>query len=264
VRRIAVLADAGWEARFVVAALEERGWPVDARLRVAPELDVVQGRPLPLDTTRHAAVIVLDSLPERDARAVAGFVRSGGGAVLGSGAVAGPLAGLAPGGVGAWVRPPTLIFADNAPRRALGFAPVTPLRPGAVALETRGRAVAVAARRVGSGRVVQVGYGETWRWRLAGGANAPDAHRAWWAGIVASAAYRPVVAPDEPAPHTALAATAGPAPYALLVSALGPPVVATTIAEPRERPRWLVPALGLFLFASLLAEWASRRRRGVP
>src|SRR5687768_13696195 len=34
VRRVLVLGSAGWETKFVIAALEEDGWSVDARIRV--------------------------------------------------------------------------------------------------------------------------------------------------------------------------------------------------------------------------------------
>ncbi|HKU62404.1 MAG TPA: hypothetical protein VJQ44_14355 [Gemmatimonadales bacterium] len=42
-RRVLVLGSAGWESKFAVAALEERGWTVDAHLVVAPGADVAQG-----------------------------------------------------------------------------------------------------------------------------------------------------------------------------------------------------------------------------
>ena len=41
-------------------------------------------------------------------------------------------------------------------------------------------ASSLAARRAGAGRVVQLGYDETWRWRLAGSGDAPTAHRDYW------------------------------------------------------------------------------------
>ncbi|MDQ3515857.1 MAG: hypothetical protein M3403_03650, partial [Gemmatimonadota bacterium] len=61
VRRVLVLASAGWESKFVVAALEEAGWTVDARLRVAPGVETRQGPDYPLDTARYSAVIALDA-----------------------------------------------------------------------------------------------------------------------------------------------------------------------------------------------------------
>src|SRR5215207_3304329 len=41
--RVLVLGRAGWESKFVVAALEERGWAVSARMPVAPTVVVAQG-----------------------------------------------------------------------------------------------------------------------------------------------------------------------------------------------------------------------------
>jgi hypothetical protein len=42
-RRLLVVGRAGWEMKFVVAALAERGWAVDAHHVVSPKSDVVQG-----------------------------------------------------------------------------------------------------------------------------------------------------------------------------------------------------------------------------
>lgn len=42
-RRILILGRAGWETKFAMAALEERGWQVDVHLALAPGGDVVQG-----------------------------------------------------------------------------------------------------------------------------------------------------------------------------------------------------------------------------
>src|SRR5687768_12138877 len=59
VRKVLVLGSAGWETKFVIAALEEAGWSVDARIRVAPGVETVQGTGLAPDTARHSAVIAL-------------------------------------------------------------------------------------------------------------------------------------------------------------------------------------------------------------
>jgi hypothetical protein len=59
-RRILVIGEAGWESKFVVAALEEEGWKVDALIRVAPGVDVTQGSAA-IDTSRYSAVIALDA-----------------------------------------------------------------------------------------------------------------------------------------------------------------------------------------------------------
>ena len=177
-RQVVVLGAAGWEGKFVVAALEERGWTVSSRLRVAPGIFASQGTPLALDTARIAAVIALDTSAAAEAGAIARFVRSGGGVVLaGSAALAPALRAIAPGRAGARVPAASISFASAAPRRALGFFPVLALASDAVTLESRDGRSAAAARRVGAGRVVQLGYDDTWRWRLAGAGDAPAAHR---------------------------------------------------------------------------------------
>src|SRR6185503_9484162 len=60
VRPLLVVGAAGWEAKFTVAALEESGWRVYARLMVAPGV-FVGGAPASLDTGTVAAVIALDT-----------------------------------------------------------------------------------------------------------------------------------------------------------------------------------------------------------
>ncbi|MEZ4413863.1 MAG: hypothetical protein R2910_12820 [Gemmatimonadales bacterium] len=248
-RRILLLGTAGWEARFVARALEERGWVVDARYAVAPRIDVRQGEPMPLDTASHAAVVVLDSTANRLAGAIAGFVRSGGGLVV-AGDAGASVGRLAPGGMAGPVRHATaLAFEQADPRRALAYVELRPLSPGAVTLETREDRPVVAARRVGAGRVVGVGYRDTWRWRMQGGEGSVAAHRAWWADLVAGVAYAPL--------STGHAGDG--APLASLVDALGPPS-SLPPARPLRTPvyPWLVAALTL----CLLLEWTSRRLRG--
>jgi hypothetical protein len=255
IRHLLVLGRAGWESKFLVRALEERGWAVDLRLGVAPRNDVIQGPGAPIDTARYAAVIAVDSSAAPAASRIAAYVRAGGGLVIvGSAArVFRPLDSGTPG--------PRLrndgVLSDTAPRRSLGLYPVTALVPAAVVLERRGDAVAVAARRVGQGRVVQVGYDDTWRWRMAGGDSSVARHRAWWAAIVASAAYAPRTARATPSDVDA-------APLVHLVEALGRPASPTPAVgsarppfDPTRSP-WVFGAL----LAALLAEWASRRLRG--
>ncbi len=253
-RRLAVLGRAGWETKFAIAALEERGWLVDARVTVAPGITVAQGAAFPLDTAVHAAVVVLDSLEPAAAAAVARFVDRGGGLVLGAAAATGPLGAIAPATRGAVVRPATLVFDARRPRRAIGHTALVP-RPGAVALERQAADVVVAARRAGAGRVVETGYDETWRWRLSGD-EALEAHGAWWAALVAAAAYRPEGRPSSGT------TTTDPAPRAALHAALGGPTRFTGVPpRPGEPTRWL-PFAAALLFVTLLAEWASRRLRG--
>lgn len=256
-RGVLVLGRATWEAKFVIAALEEAGWPVDARLSVAPGIEVTQGVSRSPDTARHVAVVVLDVPSASAASAVARYARSGGGAILsGASANASPLNEIAVGRAGARVRASSIAFADDTPRRALGFLAIAP-RSDAIVLEERDGRVAAAARRVDAGRVVQLGYDETWRWRLAGGATALDAHRNWWSALVSSVAYRAALpltreAPDDDAPR------------ARLVEALGPASRVTDAMT--TRTRWVPSPALLFglLSVLLLAELASRRLRGAP
>jgi hypothetical protein len=253
-RALLVLGHAGWEAGFVTTALEEAGWTVAARLAVAPGSDVVQGAPAAIDTARYAAVVAIDSTAARDASAIARFVHSGGGLLLLPGAAAAPgLRALAPAAEGRVLRAATAAF-DSMPRLALDAVSLVRLAPTALVLESRGDAATVAAWRVGRGRVVQVGYVDSWRWRMEGPDGAPAAHRAWWSGLAAGVAYRASLPLDWRA--------ADPAPLAALHDALGPPTAA------RDRPPARVPAGGPprwawpVALAALLAEWALRRARG--
>ncbi len=254
-RHAVVLGAAEWETRFVIAALEERGWIVDARLAVAPGIAVTQGRPFPFDTARQAVVVALDALAPGEAQAVARFASGGGGVVVGAAAARG-LGRVAAGGVGAHLRAPEITFTAVAPRRALALDPILP-RGDAVVLERQGPHVVLAARRAGAGRVVQTGYDETWRWRLAGPGDATDAHREWWAGVVAAAAYR-----SEMAVGPSRAAGDDRAPLAALVDALGPAQPGASRAAGGFDPRSLLPLAGSLLLLCLIAEWASRRLRG--
>jgi len=252
-RHAAVIGRAGWESRFAIAALEERGWTVDAALRVAPGIAVTQGRVFPLDTARQSVVVALDSLAPRDAAAVAAFVARGGGAVLNA-AAARSAPGLAAGGVGVHVRASELRFSAATPTRALALDPVLP-RADAVVLERSGPHVVVAARRAGAGRLVQIGWDETWRWRMADVAGSADAHRDWWAGVVAAAAYRPRAGVGAGERGSA-------APLAALVEALGPARPAPAAGTAARDLRPLLPLAAALLLLALVAEWGSRRLRG--
>src|SRR5688572_6457190 len=77
-RRVLVMGSASWEAKFIIAALEEAGWQVEVRLRVRPDNFVVQGGEIALDTSRHSAVVLVDSIAQLSLRLDA-FVRAGGG-----------------------------------------------------------------------------------------------------------------------------------------------------------------------------------------
>src|SRR5439155_9242193 len=80
--KVLVIGSAGWESKFVVAALEEEGWKVDALIRLAPDIKVTQGSASMIDTSRYTAVVALDSAASPYANRIIEFVRSGGGAVL--------------------------------------------------------------------------------------------------------------------------------------------------------------------------------------
>jgi len=85
-RRVMLMAQPGWESKFVTAALEEAGWHIDGRYRVSPRAAVTLGAPGRLDTARYAVVVLLDSMPV-DAAAIRRFVQQGGGVVLGGDAL---------------------------------------------------------------------------------------------------------------------------------------------------------------------------------
>ena len=258
VGRVLVLGAAGWESKFVLAALEEDGWAVDARLRVSPTVEVSQGTRAELDTARYAAAVVLDSgAAAAYGAALVRFARRGGGVVIAGDAARAPaLRDIAAAAAGDAVPGVAGALSSDSARRGLGLVPLARLAPDAVALERRGGTVAAAARRVGPGRVVQLGYTDSWRWRMLGAEDAPARHRSWWSRVVASVAYAP------PVRLSVFAADSiSPAPYAALVAALGPPTAAPPATPPAPGaplPRW---AFALVLGA-LLAEWTSRRLRG--
>lgn len=276
-RRLLVVAQPGWEGKFVVAALEEAGWLVDGTMRVSPTGSVTIGAPQRLDTARYAAVVVLDSMAV-DAAAVARFVTRGGGLVLGGDALRVPSLAM--------LRPARTIELRGAiagglltemPRRGLDAWELD-LSPTAVVLEVdRGDHAhdepALVARRVGAGRVVAMPYRESWRWRLQGGDDGLMEHRAWWQAAVTAAIGTTNGMPGESA-ATRESFPGQAAPYADLVARLGAAdarvwqaVPSTTVGDERVRrddiPVLLRPwVLLLFTAAALLAEWTSRRLRG--
>jgi hypothetical protein len=253
-RDVLVLGRAGWESKFVLAALTEAGWRVRARLPAAPGVAITDPALLPIDTARYDVVLVLDSSAIDLAPSVARFVATGGGLVATGGATTlDALRPLLPARAGARRPGRILLDADSVTRADLPLRPLEALRADAVPLERQAGGLAVAARRAGEGRVLAVGYDESWRWRMLGGANGPASHRAWWSRTVGLAA------PD----RADLAARAGAdaAPTAALVAALGPASSeAVTAAMPAREP---LPLLLLAaIAAALLAETASRRFRG--
>ena len=248
-KSVVVLGMAGWESKFTVRALEERGWSVESRIGIAPRLATVQGQPLPLDTARHAAVIALDSSAAPYAGAILRFVRDGGGLVLGEAATA-SLRGAAPAGLASLVRPARARIDGNDFLNQLAFRPLAPLREGAVGLEERNDRLTVAAWRSGAGRVIQIGYRDTWRWRLEGTGNAVADHRSWWAGLVAAVASRPL---------EVTVRGSDPAPVASFIQEFGPPT-----SLPSTQSALVVwPVLLTVFLLSVFAEWLSRRLRGM-
>ncbi|HVT40810.1 MAG TPA: hypothetical protein VHE78_17355 [Gemmatimonadaceae bacterium] len=250
---VLVLGRASWESKFTVAALEEAGWAVEVRLAVAPGADVTQGRLGTLDTSRYAAVVALDSALGPAGAGIVRFVRHGGGLVLLGGAGSAPAVRIiAPARPGPRRMPLVRSLGGPLPWDALPLYPLESVRLDAVRLAMRGAGVAAAARREGAGRVVQVGYDETWRWRMQGGDDAVAAHRAWWSRLVGSVAA-------SPQPDGTEWGSAEGAPLARLVDALGPSSPAPADGKPPNHlPPWLLPAT----LAVLLAEWTSRRLRG--
>jgi hypothetical protein len=252
--KLLVIGQAGWEAKFAVAALEERGWQVDAHIVVSPKGDVRQGKIVDIDTAHYSAVIAIDSTAARYGDRIAAFVKQGGGLVLWSPAArVRSLAAIAPGAAGALIADEGDAVSDSAPRSGLELVPITPLNPDAIVIERRGNNVALAARRVGRGRVLETGYTNSWRWRMAGGAEALARHREWMAGLVALVAT---------SGHRAVAAAPSDvAPLVTLIDELGPSKASSESAtlDPAAVARWVFA----LVCAALLLEWASRRVRGV-
>src|SRR5260221_12504209 len=99
--KVLVISDANWESKFVVAALEEAGWKVDALIRVAPSVNVTQGSMAAIDTAGYSAVVALDGSASPYANRLADYVQSGGGVVLAPQAAAvDAMSSLGIGGVG--------------------------------------------------------------------------------------------------------------------------------------------------------------------
>lgn len=254
-----VVAMAGWEGKFIAAALEERGWEVEARFAVAPSGDVEQGAGrIRLDTARYSFVVAVDSVIARYADQLPRYVRQGGGlVVVGEASSVRALEPLLPARWGIPTRP-TDFRPENIddPRRSLALGDLYRLKDGAMVLETREDDVAVAGWRVGDGRVIQIGYLDTWRWRMAGLADdAVEAHRLWWSALASGVAYAPRF--DRQVPGLV-----EPTPLATLVERIGTPApreleLAGILDDPR-----LLPFLFGLLVGLLMLEWLSRRLRG--
>jgi len=256
--KVLVIGDAGWESKFVVAALEEGGWKVDAFIRVAPGVDVTQGSAAVIDTSRYSAVVALDGAASPYANRIVEFARSGGGVVLSPQAAAlDALTSLRAGAVGGAPSEARAIQASGSVNLAtLALAPITSLRSDAIPLDKRGGAVAIAARRIGAGRALQFGYEDTWRWRMGGSEGAVRDHRVWWTGLVSSVAYAPRT------PRAVAATQVDEAPLAQLVAAIGPGSPSAAMANTASNPSHWTAWLFLLLSLGVIVEIASRRLRG--
>jgi hypothetical protein len=255
--KILVIGEADWESKFVVAALEEEGWKVDALIRVAPGVDVTQGSAV-IDTSRYSAVVALDAGASPYANRIVEFARKGGGVILGVGAAS--LDAMAPLHTGAVGRSTSQTrgaqSGGGVGLATLTLVPITSLRSDATPFDKRGGAVAIAAERVGAGRVLQLGYEDTWRWRMSGADGAVRDHRLWWTRLVSSVVHAPRIA------RTTSTVSTDEAPMVGLVTALGSatPLGATSglSGNQSDSMAWLFVLLTL----AFIGEIASRRMRG--
>ena len=256
--RVLVIGNAGWESKFAIAALEEAGWKVDAVVPVAPGIDVTQGSDFPIDTSRYSAVVALDDAAGPYASRIAAFVRSGGGVVMApAAATLDAMSSLRTGSVGQAIPMARGILASSTVSLAtLPLSPITGLRRDGVALDKRGGAVSVAAHRVGAGRALQLGFLDTWRWRMGGGESSLRDHRVWWTGLVSGVGYARRI------PVAKTSYSGDDAPVAHLVSAIGPRSLAPGVANERVNPTHWMTWLSIFFAVALIAEVASRRLRG--
>jgi hypothetical protein len=187
-------------------------------------------------------------------------VRQGGGLIAAGDAAALPAIRPLMPGVASAALPETAFGADTTsradPRRSLAVTPLIAFQPGAVAVESRGHVATVAAQRVGAGRVLQMGYLDTWRWRMEGVDPDPvRGYRQWWSAMVSSVAY----APGGPVRAEALT---DPTPLATMVATLGTAAASSQSRTPVfDDPRLTAVLFGIAL-AALAAEWASRRLQG--
>ena len=252
-RAVLVLGRPDWESRFAIAALTESGWTVRASTPTAPGVVIRDDGILPIDTARYDAVLALDSSAADLAPAIARFVSEGGGLVAeGSALSLDALRALVPAHGGERLPGRILLAEDTVTRRDLPLRPLTALRSDAMTLERQAAGPSLVARRAGMGRVLAIGYDESWRWRMLGGASGLTAHRRWWSAAVGS------VSPEH---EVTVAANASAAPVAALVSALGPSSAAAASRTP-DSHNPLPLLLMLPVAAALLAETGSRRFRG--
>lgn len=273
-RRVMLMAQPGWESKFVAAALEEAGWQVDGSYRVSPRTAITVGAPARLDTSRYAVVILLDSMSV-DAVGITRFVQQGGGLVLGGDALRIPaLSPISPARATSTRGAVAGALLTNVPQRGLEAWELVVTRGAAVVRSDpseHGHAEPVlVAQRVGAGRVVASAYRNSWRWRMEGTDDGAAEHRAWWGGVLALAAGVPADAVDA----LVDAYPGDAAPFADLVARIGGPVEADSAGAPvrtsarsafdalMDRLRAAPGLLFMVIALALLGEWASRRLRG--
>ena len=264
--RVLVLGSATWESRFLVAALEEAGWPVDIAVSVSPRVTITQGATRQPSRERHAIVVLLPGAPASVMATLPTFLRAGGGVVIvGDAARIAGVVALRAGAPGATISGQAGAEAGDEPRRGLDLVPIGTLTAGSVPLEFRDGRVAVAARRFGAGRVIQVGYDNSWLWRMAGDDASPSAHRRWWSALLSG-----IVAQRAPVSRvvtTAETDTFDAAPVAALARDVGLPTIGGSAVASAASPslaaaldlRWLLATAVL----SLVASWTLRRWRGL-
>ncbi|QJR35868.1 hypothetical protein [Gemmatimonas groenlandica] len=273
-RRVMLMAEPGWESKFVAAALEEAGWQVDGSYRVSPRTAITVGAPARLDTSRYAVVVLLDSMSV-DAAGVTRFVQQGGGLVLGGDALRiSALSPISPARATSTRGGAAGALLTNVPQRGLEAWELVANRGAAVVRSDpseHGHAEPVlVAQRVGAGRVVASAYRNSWRWRMEGTDDGAAEHRAWWGAVLGLAAGVPTVAVDT----LADAYPGDAAPFADLVARIGGPVGADSAVAPNrtsarsafdalmDRLRAAPGLLFMVIALTLLGEWASRRLRG--
>jgi len=263
--RVRLFAQPGWESKFVVTALEESGWTVDGTLAISPKASVQLGIRASLDTLSHSVAVVLDS-GVVDVRAVRSFVASGGGLVIAGEALRDPaLASLGVARITHVHAPIAGALLTDEPRQGLSAYHLDPL-PGATVLEGDSDESAVVVVRRGLGRVLAVGYRETWRWRMEGRDESADAHRQYWTQLLAAVAYASSPRTSLPTnSNDAVDAPGDGVPLADLIARVGQPssrnqVVASSAALARIPLWWLYVVAAI----SLTIEWALRRTRGAP